>query len=374
MQVEENVPTARQYGTGWYLALWSGELTEGDVVPLKYFGRDLVAFRGDSGKAFILDAHCLHMGAHLGYGGEVVGDDLMCPFHNWQWRGADGANSNIPYLDRCIKKQLKTWLVHEQDGLIYFWFSRTGSEEPTYFPPKVIEAGRSDFYPVYPHGAFKVEVTFPPQFAFENVADLSHLRTVHKWAEVPELNGAGAYGDMFHTDFTGTVPTRSGGATVRNENWQWGPGLIYSRLHGLHPTGQITAATPIDHETSWYSMSVWVQRIGEGEVPVGRAKAVIEEQRRQALNAGGNDRIIWDHMAYLDKAALVGDERKTIGVHRAWFQRFRSDTPAPTPPPIPVPEGTPYPQPTIEDDLDTASGSISESPAVHPTAETLQGG
>jgi len=346
---EEQVPAQRKYGTGWYLALWSAELPTGEVVPLRYFGRDLVAFRGESGTPYLLDANCLHLGTHLGYGGEVIGDDIMCPFHNWQWRGNDGANSNIPYLDRCIKKQLGTWKVHEQDDCIYFWYSRTGTEEPTYLPPKVKEADRPDFYPVYPHGALKVEVNFPPQFAFENVSDISHLRTVHKWTDVPVLNGAGAYDDMFHTDFTGHVPTRSGEATVRVENWQWGPGLVYSRLHGLHPTGQITAATPIDHDTSVYSMSIWVQRVGDSEEPVGRAKAVIEEQRLQALNAGGNDRIIWDHMIYIENAPLVGDERKTIGVQRAWYRRFREDNPPPTPAPVAVADGTPYPEPTIEE-------------------------
>jgi 3-ketosteroid 9alpha-monooxygenase subunit A len=360
MDANADVPSTRQFGTGWYLALWSGELEVGTVVPLRYFSRDLVAFRGESGTAFILDANCLHMGTHLGYGGEVVGDDLMCPFHNWQWRGSDGANSNIPYLDRCIKKQIRTWRVVEQDGLIYFWFSRTGDEGPTYMPPRVIEAERPDFYPLYPHGALRVEVGFPPQYAFENVADISHLRTVHKWADVPKLNGAGAYGDMFHTDFTGHVPTRAGDVPVRNENWQWGPGIVYSRLHGLHPTGQITAATPIDHETSVYSMSIWVQRVNDdSDVPAGRAKAVIDEQRRQALNAGGNDRIIWDHMAYIDDAPLVGDERKTIGVHRVWYRRFREDTPPPVPAPVEVPEGTPFPQPTIEEGaalLDSVTG------------------
>ena len=38
------VEMIRQYGTGWYHAFWSGELQVGDVMPLRYFGRDLVAW------------------------------------------------------------------------------------------------------------------------------------------------------------------------------------------------------------------------------------------------------------------------------------------------------------------------------------------
>lgn len=340
----DQVETIRQYGTGWYHAFWSEELEIGDVMPLKYFGRDLVAFRGESGDVHLLDAHCQHMGAHLGYGGEVYGESIMCPFHNWEWSGVDGANTKIPYLDRCIKKSLGTYRTQEQDGIVYMWFSRKGDEEPAYMPPRVAEAEDPAFYPLYPHGAQRANVTFPPQFAFENVADISHLRTVHKWADVPVLNGGGADGDMFFTDFTGHVPTRKGEVSVRVENYQWGLGVVYSRLHGLHPTAQISAITPIDHETSVYSLSIWVGRLDDTDEPKGRAKAVIDEQCKQALIAGGNDRIIWDNQVYIENAPLVGDERKTIGAFRAWARRFREDNPPRPPKATPAPADLPFPK------------------------------
>jgi 3-ketosteroid 9alpha-monooxygenase subunit A len=338
-----SVEMIRQYGTGWYHALWSAELPVGGVRPLRYFGRDLVAFRGEGGEVHILDAHCRHMGAHLGHGGEVHGDAIVCPFHNWEWRGSDGANCKVPYLDRCVKVSLGTWRTHEQDGIVYLWFSRKGDEEPTYLPPKVAESDDPAYYPLHPHGAHRAEVTFPPQFAFENVADISHLRTVHKWADVPVLNGAGADGDMFFTDFTGHVNTSRGVAEARVENYQWGLGVVYSRLHGLHPTAQISAITPIDHDRSVYSLSIWVGRVDDTDEPKGRAKAVIDEQCRQALNAGGNDRVIWDNQLYIENAPLVGDERRTIGVFRAWARRFREDNPPRLPKAEPVPVDVPFP-------------------------------
>ncbi|OLT18647.1 hypothetical protein BJF78_00615 [Pseudonocardia sp. CNS-139] len=191
MTATDEIPAIRQYGTGWYVALWSGDLGVGDVMPLRYFGADLVAFRGESGEVFVLDAHCHHMGAHLAYGGEVTGDDIICPFHHWQWRGSDGANTNIPYLDRCVKVALRRWRTLEQDGIVYLWFSRKGDEEPTYLPPRIAEADDPSYYPLHPHGIGKAVVGFPPQFAFENVADISHLRTVHKWSDEPVLNAPG---------------------------------------------------------------------------------------------------------------------------------------------------------------------------------------
>ncbi len=60
-------------------------------------GQNLVAWRGESGKAYIADAYCPHMGAHLGLGGKVSGECIKCTFHGWSFHGSDGGVTNIPY-------------------------------------------------------------------------------------------------------------------------------------------------------------------------------------------------------------------------------------------------------------------------------------
>ena len=44
----------------------------------------------------LFDAYRLHLGAHLGHGGTVEGEDLVCPFHGWHF-GRDGRCTNMPY-------------------------------------------------------------------------------------------------------------------------------------------------------------------------------------------------------------------------------------------------------------------------------------
>ena len=39
---------------GWFTVAWSSELAAGDVRPLRYFGKDLVLFRTESGEARVL--------------------------------------------------------------------------------------------------------------------------------------------------------------------------------------------------------------------------------------------------------------------------------------------------------------------------------
>ena len=70
-----------RYPTGWFQVAWSDELEPGGVLPPQYFGKDLVLFRAASGAASVLNAHCPHMGAHLGHGGAVEGEGVACPFH-----------------------------------------------------------------------------------------------------------------------------------------------------------------------------------------------------------------------------------------------------------------------------------------------------
>src|SRR5690349_11235672 len=81
--------------TGWFQIAYSDELPPGAVVPLRYFGKDLVLFRTETGKLTLLDAHCPHLGAHLGHGGKVRGEVIECPFHAWQF-GATGECVAVP--------------------------------------------------------------------------------------------------------------------------------------------------------------------------------------------------------------------------------------------------------------------------------------
>ncbi|MGB5222378.1 MAG: Rieske 2Fe-2S domain-containing protein, partial [Polyangiales bacterium] len=52
------------YPRGWFVIGVSKELKPRDVRPIKYFGREMVLYRSESGKAVVHDAFCPHLGAH----------------------------------------------------------------------------------------------------------------------------------------------------------------------------------------------------------------------------------------------------------------------------------------------------------------------
>ena len=66
---------------GWYMLDYAADLAIGQVKPLRYFGEEIVLYRGEDGVARALHAYCRHLGAHMGHGGKVKGNNLECPFH-----------------------------------------------------------------------------------------------------------------------------------------------------------------------------------------------------------------------------------------------------------------------------------------------------
>ena len=112
--------------TGWFQVAWSGDIGPEQVVPLRYFGRDLVAYRGKDGVVRVHDRHCRHLGASLAHGGCVVDDGIQCPFHGWVW-APDGHNVSIPYQDRPNRaRRLGTWPAIERNESVYVWFDHSG--------------------------------------------------------------------------------------------------------------------------------------------------------------------------------------------------------------------------------------------------------
>ena len=91
---------------GWYGVAFAPRLASGAVKAIHYFGRDLALFRDEGGRARVFDAHCPHMGAHLGHGGLVSGEGIRCPFHGWRFDG-EGRCVEVPHLGRVQTQTLR---------------------------------------------------------------------------------------------------------------------------------------------------------------------------------------------------------------------------------------------------------------------------
>jgi 5,5'-dehydrodivanillate O-demethylase oxygenase subunit len=68
----------------WTAIYRSKDLPKSEAKPIRIMSEDYTLYRGDSGKAQVIDYRCPHRGAqmHLGW---VEGDDIRCVYHGWKY-------------------------------------------------------------------------------------------------------------------------------------------------------------------------------------------------------------------------------------------------------------------------------------------------
>ena len=103
----------------WYLFGTIRELDRGPVSKTM-LGRQIVAYRGESGAIAVMDARCSHMGADLGCG-QVQGDAIVCPYHNWRY-GSDGLCAHAPGMAHPPPfARQRTFPAVERNGYLFFF-------------------------------------------------------------------------------------------------------------------------------------------------------------------------------------------------------------------------------------------------------------
>lgn len=158
------------YPVSWYLFCDSRQLRDGPYSK-SFLGRRLVAYRDSADRVVVMDARCSHLGSDLG-AGEVVGDGIRCPFHEWVY-GPDGRCTHIPAQERIPDFARQTcYPAEERHGLI-FLFNGTRPLFPLPFFP---ECGPEQLVPSRPFGT---QLDCPWYMAGANAFDLQHFRAAH---------------------------------------------------------------------------------------------------------------------------------------------------------------------------------------------------
>jgi len=315
--------------TGWFQVAWSAEVAVGDVRPMKYFGKDLVIYRTASGVVQVLDAHCPHMGAHLGFGGQVQGEDVVCPFHGWSW-DRSGVNTMVPSVgEPILRRRIGCWNTRESNGIIWVWHDAAGRDPLWPAPVDLPGVAQGQRYPVHPHCSGKFTgVRMRPQYVAENNVDLDHLHWVHR-AEGPiVLESYSVEQWCFRTAIRITYGygkertrlTPDGPVEVVVDAEVWGVGYQFTFFPEPDKAISIQAQTPIDDEHCDMFQSVLVYRDddGPGDEPQGMARSRVREQIVQIER----DIPIWENMLYRPNAALTRDEARPVGAMRKWARNF----------------------------------------------------
>lgn len=300
---------------GWFAVEFSRELREGDVRPIHYCGEDMVLFRTRSGQARVLDAYCPHLGAHIGYGGRVMGETVRCPFHAWQFDGTTGDCTHIPYCDRVpATAKLRSWDVQEKNGFIWIWYHSEGEAPSWDFPSKPVFEGADDEW-AEPR-AFEKILEAHIQDTHENNNDPVHFLYVHGAAEIPESE------IRFTPDSTHYRITSTHEADYPNGTFQmtfhrdsWGLGLNCMDMQGIPGAGlmMFAATTPIDANRVH---SRWLLTATRNMVDLAG-----EEFMKNITEGIEQDLDIWKHKVHRANPVLCEADRY-LADYRKWVRQF----------------------------------------------------
>lgn len=319
--------TERVFPRGWFQVAWSADVEAGAVLPLRYFDQDLVLFRTEAGAPAVLSAYCPHFGAHMGYGGTVSGDCIVCPFHAWQWDG-EGQNTCIPYSSRPKQqRRILAFPTVETAGMICVWYDPDG-RPPAWDPPSVPEAHDPAYLPAFPRMVkYWPSVAVQPLWVVENLVDQFHFPSVHGAGSPAELLEVTTVGPTLTTVFRATFGEGKKQTTFTPEGpvpgvirgSAYGLGLIVFSFEGLSPAVYIMGTTPVDHETSDMRVSVFIpsHEALHGEDLSPLAQAVM----REIVKQNERDLVIWSHWRYTDNPILLPEE-KACRQLRVWAHDF----------------------------------------------------
>jgi phenylpropionate dioxygenase-like ring-hydroxylating dioxygenase large terminal subunit len=214
----------------WYPMATTVELQD---KPLKVqaLGQSFVVFRDAGGKAHCLSNTCTHRGGSLA-GGKIVGDNVQCPYHGWQFDG-QGACKRIPSLgiEATIpgRTRIDAYPVDERYGLVFAFLGDLPEAER---PPilEVKEWGQPGWRATLQH--FPIKGYY--ERSIENGIDPAHNEYVH------DTHG-----------FSGTREEEYKIGDMRMEETAWGRGFWHT-----------FQAPPLQGELKKY-------RAGEGSLEAG---------------------------------------------------------------------------------------------------------
>lgn len=324
-----------RYPRGWFLIGGSEDYPAGEAKPIKYFGQELVAFRGEEGGVVVLDAFCPHMGAHLGYGGKVEGNSIRCPFHAWRFDPA-GECVEIPYAKQIPPKACtRSWLTREVSGLVFIWHDPQGGA-PDYEIPEMPEFGKEGWTS---WNLNRLEIKTHQREIIENVADSAHFIYVHQVLELYDFQniyeGHTATQLMHGRGVSGEIKTR---ATY------YGPAFQYTWMNAIVESRLVNTNTPIDENTVhlWFGVMIQVGDFTQEDIDkvnlslesVGLGGQfeltpdnllMVQDAIIASTRQGYYDDVrIWEHKLYRTSPVLC-DGDGPLNKLRKWYSQFYTD-------------------------------------------------
>ena len=302
---------------GWFHVAFDDEVGPGEIKPLRYFGRDLVMWRSESGELHLQDAYCPHLGANFGVGGKVLGEHIQCPFHHWEFDGS-GHAAHIPYAKTLNQKAcVRTYPLDIKYGLVMAWY-HPEDKAPAFSLPDIPELADASF--VKPK-VTRHEIRSCLQEMAENTADGAHFVSIHQHPGAAEYDRFDFEGPHMIMESRQLFPSSGGPVEGTLNTTTTGFGWAVVRYNTLIEVCMLTTNAPIDEDTvvQYFHVS-W--RNPERDPKVDRIGAAFDKEVNRQI---GDDIPIWENKIYQPRPQLC-DGDGPIAKFRRWATQFY-DTP-----------------------------------------------
>jgi nitrite reductase/ring-hydroxylating ferredoxin subunit len=309
------------YPDGWFAVAFAHELPPGRVLRRRFMGEDLVVYRTRSGLVRIVEPYCPHLGAHLGHGGWIDGDAIVCPFHHFAF-GPEGTCVRTGYGTRPPVMRLAQRELREVNGAIFVWHHASGAL-PTW---EIAPQSTDGFAPPFRQFATLVD---HPQEVVENAVDTGHIGALHGYLNPRVRRPFEPHGPSFTIGAAADrVFPMLGRVEIVFDIVVHGLGHIW--VHAIIPRLRAAAvfqamATPVDPLRVDIRFGVSL-RVGS-DPKSARTKALSGLLTRGLGPALKHDLWqdfpVWQHKVYVERPRLAKGDGP-IPAYRHWAQQFYS--------------------------------------------------
>ncbi|WP_405488440.1 Rieske 2Fe-2S domain-containing protein [Nocardia sp. NBC_00511] len=339
---EIDVGTApTRYARGWHCLGLAATFRDGKPHAINAFGTRLVVFADSTGGLQVLDGYCRHLGGDLSMG-EIKGDSIACPFHDWRW-GGDGKCTGIPYARRVPPlARTRSWTTLERNGQLFVWHDHERNDPPAEVTIPYIEG---PFTAADGSGVEQLDSGWTQwswnsmviegsncREIIDNVVDMAHFFYIHY-----------AYPTYFKNVFEGHVATQFLESTARPDigmATQYGGDALLKSVAAYHGPSYMT--NPLTNIYSGYQMDTvlinchypisqdafmlqWGMTLRKPQGVDDKTADRLAGKMLEGIGEGFmGDVEIWKHKSKIDNPLLTEEDGPVYQLRR-WYDQFYVD-------------------------------------------------
>ncbi|MBL1077450.1 3-ketosteroid-9-alpha-hydroxylase subunit A [Nocardia sp. 2] len=334
-----SMPT--RYARGWHCLGLAKTFRDGKPHSVNAFGTKLVIFADSKGDLKILDGYCRHLGGDLSMG-EIKGDTVACPFHDWRW-GGDGKCKAIPYARRVPPlARTRAWTTLERNGQLFVWHDHEGNPPPDDITIPYIDGAFtnadgsglesiSDGWTDWTWNSMLIEGANCREI-IDNVVDMAHFFYIHY-----------AFPTFFKNVFEGHIATqylnsksrpdigmaaKSGVDTLlESEASYFGPSYMINPLLNSYngyevKTTLINCHYPVTQDSFMLMWGVTLEK--PKGLPESQAESFAKKMTEGVSEGFLQDVEIWKHKSKIENPLLTEEDGPVYQLRR-WYDQFYVD-------------------------------------------------